>query len=228
MTRSIKELLPVVEVKCEQFIANCKAEAIDIIVTGTYRSLEEQNAEYAIGRTIDIDKPIVTHAKGGQSLHNWGVAFDICPVVRGKVVYDDNILWEKIARIGKELGLEWGGDWTIFPDKPHFQYTLGYTWQDFLAGTVDLTKFNIKTNMENTTEGQFVPGINHADDIVHDNAVQRQLVNKHNGKIHKVLATTFGEEEVIFTTDVGDIVFSNIGKQGNLLNDNYTEEIIHD
>lgn len=54
------------------------------------------------------------------------------------------------------------------------------------------------------------------------NAVQREITNKATGEILPVLATAFGNEEVIFTTEVGDITFSNIGAQGNLLNDDYT------
>ena len=44
-------------------------------ITHTYRSIQEQNELYAIGRTIKGNK--VTNAKGGQSYHNYGLAFDI-------------------------------------------------------------------------------------------------------------------------------------------------------
>lgn len=50
-----------------------------------------------------------------------GVAFD---VIRndGKGAYNDSDNWfSKVAKIGKSLGLEWGGDWTSPVDKPHFQ-----------------------------------------------------------------------------------------------------------
>ena len=54
-------------------------------------------------------------------MHQWGVAFD---VIRndGKGAYNDSDNWfSKVAKIGKSLGLEWGGDWTSPVDKPHFQ-----------------------------------------------------------------------------------------------------------
>lgn len=53
-------------------------------------------------------------------------------------------------------------------------------------------------------------------------AVMRELTNKKTGEVLPVLSTSFGNEEVIFTTEVGDVTFSNIGSQGNLLNDEYT------
>jgi peptidoglycan L-alanyl-D-glutamate endopeptidase CwlK len=35
--------------------------------------------------------------------------------------------WNKIAEIGKSLGWSWGGDWTSFKDKPHFEKNFGNT-----------------------------------------------------------------------------------------------------
>jgi peptidoglycan L-alanyl-D-glutamate endopeptidase CwlK len=53
-------------------------------------------------------------------MHNWGVAFDICRA-DGKDPYDDSDgYFSKVGKVGKSLGLEWGGDWK-FKDKPHFQ-----------------------------------------------------------------------------------------------------------
>lgn len=54
------------------------------------------------------------------------------------------------------------------------------------------------------------------------NATQREITNKETGEVLSVLATAFGNEEVTFTTEIGDITFSNVGAQGDLLNDKYT------
>lgn len=48
----------------------------------TLRTIQEQNEFYAQGRTKLFDKKgnrlgIVTNARGGQSIHNYGLAFDI-------------------------------------------------------------------------------------------------------------------------------------------------------
>lgn len=141
MTRDIKELLPIVAEKCQLFLDECKKQGVSVVVTGTYRSKEEQDGIYAQGRTTVGQ--IVSNAKGGQSLHNWRVAFDCVPVVNGVATYNNDALWAKLSQIGVSLGLEWGGLWKTFPDKPHFQYTLGYDWPDFLAGKVDVKKFDL-------------------------------------------------------------------------------------
>jgi len=69
----------------------------------------------------------VTKARGGQSYHNFGLAFDIVILDSiGKATWDTTHPgWKVSADIGKSLGLEWGGDWTGFKDIPHFQYTGG-------------------------------------------------------------------------------------------------------
>lgn len=100
-------------------------------LTQTLRTKTEQNALYAQGRT----KPgkVVTNARGGQSLHNYGLAFDIA--------FKDahgNILWDvphfaRFAKIAKANGLAWGGDWKSFKDYPHFDPP-GMTWQKAQAG----------------------------------------------------------------------------------------------
>ena len=47
------------------------------------RTFAEQDALYAQGRTKPGAK--VTNAKGGQSIHNYGLAVDIYPVINGKI-----------------------------------------------------------------------------------------------------------------------------------------------
>lgn len=95
-----------------------------IKITDGLRTFAEQDALYAQGRTKS--GKIVTKAKGGQSYHNYGLAFDCYFTVDGKVTFAKAITPE-VAKIGKELGLEWGGSWTSFKDMPHFQLTKGST-----------------------------------------------------------------------------------------------------
>ena len=91
-------------------------------VTSGFRSHKEQNELYAKGRT----KPgkIVTKARGGQSYHNFGLAFDVVEIKNGKALWR-NPDWEKIGRLGEKYGFSWGGRWRTFKDKPHFQKTFG-------------------------------------------------------------------------------------------------------
>jgi len=134
-------LKPKIKELAEKLVDECKKLGHQITITQTLRTIEEQDALYAQGRT----KPgnIVTKAKGGYSLHNFGVAFDICPIINGKAAWNDNALFNKIGEIGMKIGLEWGGTWTSFPDLPHFQYLAGYTLADFRNNKVDWKKFGV-------------------------------------------------------------------------------------
>lgn len=117
----------------ERFLEDCKMCGLDILVTCTYRSNEEQNNLYEIGRS----KPgrIVTYAKGGQSEHNYtenGIpqakAFDIVPMVSGKCDWNvKSPQWAKVAEIwsngyhGHGHYLDWyGRESAKFREYPHF------------------------------------------------------------------------------------------------------------
>lgn len=122
----------------------------------TLRTYKEQDDLYALGRT----KPgkIVTHARGGQSYHNFGLAFDIVLLIDEKgngkfnkaswqtnVDFDGDGIhdWFEVVRICKLYGWEWGGDWK-FSDKPHFQKTLGHSVVK-LAALVKAGRVDAKT-----------------------------------------------------------------------------------
>src|SRR5947209_373213 len=138
-------LKPKIKKMAENLMDDCKKQGYQITITQTLRTIEEQDALYAQGRT----KPgnIVTKAKGGYSFHNFGVAFDVCPVVNGKAVWDDNELFKKIGEIGIKIGLEWGGTWTSFLDLPHFQYLAGYSLADFQSNAIDWGKFDLTSDL---------------------------------------------------------------------------------
>jgi hypothetical protein len=76
------------------------------------------------GAVYSFSEPgkIVTKARGGQSWHNFGLAFDVGIFsTDGKNYYGESAAYREVGKIGKALGLEWGGDWD-FVDEPHFQY----------------------------------------------------------------------------------------------------------
>lgn len=112
---------PRLQALAAKLVAEGKKQGLIIKIGECFRSVAEQDALYAHGRT----KPgnIVTYARGSSysSMHQWGVAFD---VIRndGKGAYNNSDGWfDKVGKLGKQLGLEWGGDWTSPVDKPHFQ-----------------------------------------------------------------------------------------------------------
>ncbi len=131
-SRNIKELNTKVQQLCNAFIEACAAQHIEVIITSTYRDIEQQNALYAKGRTTPGQK--VTNAKGGQSWHNWRCAFDFCPIVHGKAMWKDIDTFKLCGKIGKSLGLEYAGDWKTFKEYDHLQYTGGLTLADLQSG----------------------------------------------------------------------------------------------
>lgn len=122
-----------------------------IRIVQAYRSKVYQDALYAQGRTKP--GPIVTQAKGGSSFHNYGLAIDICFLIKqvdGTFKYDEKKSWifgpefNKIKKIFKDNGYTWGGDWKTKKDAPHFEKGFGLTWRDlfkkyskkdFISGT---------------------------------------------------------------------------------------------
>lgn len=119
MARDISQLHPEVQKLAEKLIEQCAAVGLKIKITDCLRSKAEQDALYAQGRTKSGS--IVTNVKYPNSMHNWGIAFDFCRN-DGKGAYNDlDGFFSRVGNIGKSLGLEWGGDWTSFVDKPHFQ-----------------------------------------------------------------------------------------------------------
>lgn len=127
-SRKLTDLHPQMQPMVTRFLANARAAGIDLLVTCTYRSNEEQAALYAIGRT----KPgrIVTNAKPGRSTHNntlngkpAALAVDVVPLRDGKPVWAaSDPVWKRVGEIGEKVGLEWAGRWTTFREFPHFQH----------------------------------------------------------------------------------------------------------
>jgi peptidoglycan L-alanyl-D-glutamate endopeptidase CwlK len=128
MSKDLNTLHPYVKYLCEQHIAKCKKAGLHPTITYTLRTMQKQTDIYAIGRT----KPgtILTYAKAGYSMHNYGLAYDVS--------FPTNAEYAKAALIGKKLGLTWGGDFIVngkpFVDRPHFQWTGGLTTADLLKG----------------------------------------------------------------------------------------------
>lgn len=133
MGRLLSELQPPVRVRAEKALAECKAAGLDVLVTCTGRTHEEQARLYAQGRTAP--GPRVTNAKPGQSFHEYGVALDLYPLVNGKPDFKGTAPeWELIAAIFKKHGFEWAFEWRTFKEKPHFQYTGGKPLSYFQQG----------------------------------------------------------------------------------------------
>ena len=119
-----------------KFLALCAANGLDVTILVAFRSWDDQDALYAQGRSHP--GPVVTNAMGGDSYHNWGLAFDCAPLVNGTVDWTATEKFYQMGRLGERVGLEWGGHWTTYQisliDLPHFQYTFGLSTQQLLNG----------------------------------------------------------------------------------------------
>lgn len=131
-------------------LANSKlAKHSEIRVVQGLRTFAEQDVLYSLGRTrINPDgksarKPkgnIVTNARGGQSIHNYGLAIDFCLLIDGtQISWDlqkdwdgDKVAdWMEVVKTFTDAGWEWGGKWK-FKDNPHLQKSYGFEWRDLL------------------------------------------------------------------------------------------------
>lgn len=94
-----------------------------------FRSPAEQHALF-------LQRPKVTNADSWQSIHNYGLAFDIVLLYDKNgdgtfetASWDNDKHWQTVVKFFKSKGYEWGGDWKKFPDAPHFQKTFGFDWK---------------------------------------------------------------------------------------------------
>lgn len=133
-SRNIHDLHPEVQILCEKFLTACMAEDIDIIITSTYRDNESQDALYSQGRTTIGLK--ITNAHGGESWHNYRLAFDFVPLTHGKPDWQNIQLFNRCGEIGESVGLEWAGRWKSFKELAHLQYTAGHNLAYFKQGGV--------------------------------------------------------------------------------------------
>lgn len=137
-TQRIALLHPSIRDEVTQIIKECDLALTGkakVRITQGLRTIEEQNDMYAQGRTKPGKK--ITNAKGGQSIHNYGFAVDICLIIDEKIAswdtkkdWDNDKVadWYECVKIFAKHGYEWGGNWKTFKDMPHFEKR-NLTWQ---------------------------------------------------------------------------------------------------
>lgn len=95
------------------------------LISGT-RSYAEQDALFA-------QRPKVTNARGGQSNHNFGIAWDAGLFQNGHYLPGDNAVemtaYRTLVQTIKNhvSGLEYGADWVSIVDVDHYQIATGKT-----------------------------------------------------------------------------------------------------
>jgi peptidoglycan LD-endopeptidase CwlK len=117
-----------------ELIKRAYHEGINVQITSGFRSYSAQNALYAQGRTRPGN--VVTNARAGQSIHNFGLAIDyvLLDWDGDRAIWTVTNEWRRVAAIGKSLGFQWGGDWRSFRDYPHLDMQRGYSLASLRAG----------------------------------------------------------------------------------------------
>jgi peptidoglycan L-alanyl-D-glutamate endopeptidase CwlK len=146
----IEKLHPSVRDEVKKIIAECDSALngrAKIRITQGLRTFAEQEKLYNQGRTSPGKK--VTNAKAGQSIHNYGLAVDICLIVDGKDVSWDTAKdwdndgvadWYECVKIFAKYGWDWGGNWKTFKDLPHFEKK-GFTWRTLATKKKDKNNY---------------------------------------------------------------------------------------
>jgi len=99
------------------------------IISGT-RTYEQQEALFAKGRFGNTEKK-VTNARGGESNHNFAIAWDI-GIFDGGRYLEESPLYKEVghAALARVPSIEWGGLWVSFTDRPHYQLQTGLALAD--------------------------------------------------------------------------------------------------
>lgn len=128
-SRVISDLHPKMQPLCHRFLDACAHAGYRVGLSCTYRSNEEQEVDYAKGRTTPGN--IITNARAGQSAHNVTIegnpascAFDFYIYAPdGKHLdWDANDkAWKDVIAIGQQIGLVSGSTWKSLRDNPHME-----------------------------------------------------------------------------------------------------------
>lgn len=123
----LTQIYPLLADKVRKLAELLAKENIVIRVVQGLRTIAEQDALYAQGRTKPGKK--VTNCPGGKSWHNFGLALDLVPSTHGvdKPFEPDwnetHPTWKRMVEIAESLGLNCGAKWRTFKDYPHVQLT---------------------------------------------------------------------------------------------------------
>jgi peptidoglycan LD-endopeptidase CwlK len=122
----LSALIPELRSLAQKHLDLCRESGIDLLLVQGYRTLTEQAALYEAGRGPDGGRK-VTNARPGYSWHNFRRAYDVAVVEGGKIIWNSP-KYTEAGKIGKSLGLLWGGDFkSVRGDLGHFEYHPGLT-----------------------------------------------------------------------------------------------------
>lgn len=127
MITDLNALHPYFRDQVTSLIRACKAKGIEIAVVETYRTHAKQHEYKTMGKGY-------TNSGAGKSKHQYGLAVDVVPLVKGAPVWNNTALWRRVGMVGEKLGLRWGGRWRKPYDPGHFEWTGGVATASLHAG----------------------------------------------------------------------------------------------
>jgi len=110
------ELHPEFSKRIETLLKQARKQGLSVFIFDGFRSIERQNKLFNSGKNV-------TNARGGNSLHNYGLAADIVFYdKKGNPSWAEYHDWKALGALGKKLDLIWGSDFKRISDQSHFEY----------------------------------------------------------------------------------------------------------
>jgi hypothetical protein len=128
MIADLDALHPYFKEKIIKLLSMCAQKGIDLAIVETFRTHSKQDEYRSMGKAY-------TRSSGGRSKHQYGLAIDVVPMVKGEPQWDNKNLWKKVGIIGEQLGLKWGGRWKSLYDPGHFEWTGGISANQLANGS---------------------------------------------------------------------------------------------
>ena len=123
--KHISQLHPKIQTATKNMMVNLYNKGVKTEIICSMRTSAEQDQLYNIGRDSEgnVVGKVVTYVKGGESFHNFGLAFDVEVYNKnGKKNWDsESVDWQSVIAEGQAQGFEAGATWKDFKDFPHFQ-----------------------------------------------------------------------------------------------------------
>lgn len=111
---------PVLIDRMRQLDVSLQSQNVNLRLTNVYRSMAQQAADYDQGRTAP--GKIITHARPGQSWHQFSMAVDCVPMVDGEPDWNiEGPNWQKVFAMLPGIGLFSGKNFKDLTDNDHIQ-----------------------------------------------------------------------------------------------------------
>jgi len=118
-TDTLDLLYPPFKTKMLEGIKIAHEAEIPVRIFETYRSRPRQGELWKRGRTKGGN--VITNAKPGESMHNYGLAADLVMYVDGRWTWEPTELYKKLGPIMESVGLRWYGRNRRFKELVHYQ-----------------------------------------------------------------------------------------------------------